>query len=977
MSRARHSRIIACAGGGKTTELTGRIVGRLVDGAPPDSLLAFTFTEKAASELRARIVRAWKEAVAGAGGKPGAGPGPDAVGSGDAASRLPPTSRGLFVGTIHSWCLNVLRRDGGRFELYEPLSEEREWSLLLRVARRLGIVDLYAETFADEGKKVASAVAAEVFQRSLDVVYNERIPRERLGRAAPRFAAVVSRYEDLLDGMRAFSFGSMIDRCVDELERPGSAIASLAGEKLEHVFVDEFQDLNPAQGDLLEALTELGASVHVVGDDDQAIYQWRGGDVDLFRDFPERFRHLGGVEDTELGTNYRSLPHIVTAARAFTGIIDPRIEKPIGAHRRYGDLPEPLSEEDRKVETVLVGTPEQEATWIVGRIRQLMGRGVDPGEIAILYRSVRTSAGPVAKRLREEGIPVEVVGRLPLLDRPAMRLMADVFVHWAGGSWYPVPGLGEQTVNRTTLENDLLKVGHDPATATRLAGEVVAMGERLGEEGVPDLVRVFDELVARLGLLPPGSEQPRRERSLGQFSSLLTEFEHAQRRALPASFYENPPVRADEEEAEDELLAREDEEPGPREVGFDLQPGEVLFLRLKSFLQQYATHAAEERPSGAGAEGDAVTIMTIHQAKGLEWPVVFLPSLVDRRFPSSRLGQERDWYVPDGLFPRDRYEGRLADEARLFYVGMTRARDHLLLSAFTGYDSGRPARPSPFLRKVLEDTKELCAPGPLATAARSENGSDPEPLETDFGRLATYDRCGFQYWLRHECGFQPPIATPLGFGRLVHHVVAELARRCAGERPPTAREADEILADAFYLPFAGRKDRETLFESARQRLRTYVSTHGSELVRSVGVEREFDVPLEGGRVRGRVDLLLRAEGGGERDVEIVDFKTAAERPPPAIHHNQLRLYAEALGKLGYNPVRLYVHALDPEAEPARQEIERNPGESERFRRRLGGWIEGIQGGAFDPCEERAVCPECDFRRFCPWAPEGVRGGART
>jgi DNA helicase-2/ATP-dependent DNA helicase PcrA len=146
-------------------------------------------------------------------------------------------------------------------------------------------------------------------------------------------------------------------------------------------------------------------------------------------------------------------------------------------------------------------------------------------------------------------------------------------------------------------------------------------------------------------------------------------------------------------------------------------------------------------------------------------------------------------------------------------------------------------------------------------------------LEVDFSSLVTYSECGYKYWLRHVCGFQPPLVTELGFGKLLHHVVAELARKAAVGEQLSEGDVDRIVEDSFYLPFASAVPAANLRESIRRRVGSYFRKHAEELPRAIQPEARFEVPLEGARVRGRIDLLLRANGGNQ--VELVDFKTSA------------------------------------------------------------------------------------------------------
>jgi DNA helicase-2/ATP-dependent DNA helicase PcrA len=754
----------------------------------------------------------------------------------------------------------------------------------------------------------------------------------------------------------------MINRCADELSEGGRLRAKLGG-RLRHVFVDEYQDLNRAQEALLKALVEMGATVQIVGDDDQAIYQWRGGEVELFTGFAGRF---SPVETSRLEYNWRSRPGIVRAAGRFAKDIAGRLEKTIQPHR---------DDDQPAIEAATADSPDAEAQWVAGRIRELIERGTKPGDVAVLFRSVRTAAGPLIEELRGRGVETRVIGRLPLFDRPEMAFVARVFVLWGGGRWYPDADREEEVVTPQSLTRDLESLGWSSDGAKGAIDGIVRQGDKLAKEGVADLIGVFNSLLSDLHWPGDDVAAPRREQSLGQLSRLLTEFEHAQRRALPAAFLRAEQPSAREEGSEDRavIAASRGEAPEPSAVALGLQPGAILFMRLKSFLQEYAGRAAEELPDQPTLAADAVTIMTVHQSKGLEFPVVFLPSLVAKRFPSSRCGEAREWYVPTVLFKKARYEGQVEDEARLFYVAMTRARDLLVLSTFTRYQR-RKATPSPFLQSVLSASRSDIVNRVVDPKLSAQTASREEPFETDFGELATYSECAYKYRLRFRCGFQPPIARPLGFGKFVHHILAELARRASAGESVSKEIAEKLVAERFYLPFAGRSERDKLFEGARRRVVTYVAQFGEELERTVDVEKAFEVPLAEAKVRGRVDLLLRADGANKPEVVLVDFKTSGDRPSSEAHGNQLRLYAEALRALGQRPVRLFVHDLDQrDRSAARTEVKEDTPSTDAFRRRLGGWIERIKAGAFDPCEGRLACPACDFRSFCRWAPADVRG----
>jgi DNA helicase-2/ATP-dependent DNA helicase PcrA len=922
--------ILACAGSGKTEVLARRTVRYLLEGTRPDAIIAFTFTEKAAGELRDRIEQRASEA--------------------DQRFRaLPPTASGLFVGTIHSYCLRLLQQYGGIYEVFDPLDEEREWALLHRFARRLGLVDLMAETWP--GRPVSVRRSTDVFRRSLAVAYNDRISRSVLRERVPAFAAAVEKYEELLTRMQLISFDQMIDKVCEEMKL-GCPLRKTLDGRVKEVLVDEYQDLNRSQEELLRTLVDMGARLTVVGDDDQAIYQWRGGDVSLSLRFPARY---GNAQRVELLENHRSRPPIISIASGFAATIGDRVSKSMIATREHTGP---------AIELVQANTFEEEAVFLARHICCLLDAGHKPADIALLFRSVRTSARPFVEALRREAIPVALAGRLSLLDRQEMALPARIFVWWAGGVWRPDED--QEVVTAERLVTDIMEpTGVNETRAAMTVGELERMGRDLSANGVRDLIGIYLQMLKILGLPVEGPEMARQERGLGRLSELLADFEHAQRRAAPTEWLRTATSSASEEVTEDlAVLAVTPEAETKPTVRPGLPPGEVFLTRLRIFLEQFASQAAEESPVGPTLDQDAVNVMTIHQAKGLEFPIVFVPALVDRRFPSARMGREQLWYIPDDLFEKDRYQGREDDERRLFYVAMTRARELAVFSWFTQYTHG-PAKCSRFVADLVGkcDRGLFCKPTECKPGVTLRGNGRKPTLETDFGQLVAFSECPYKYYLNYVCGFRRAIVPELGFGKFLHHAVAELARRCRDGNPPIVAEVEQILSRAFYLPFAGPIAQEKLFKAARRRLIHYVRSYGQELRRTIEPEWRFEVPMQLARIHGRIDLLLRAEGGAPEDVELVDFKTSANRPPSKQHQNQLRMYGEAARALGMNPVRLVIHDLDAE-HGGPMSVEDSERERETFRAELREWIEQIHAGSFSRKKDRKACPSCDFVRLC-------------
>lgn len=656
------------------------------------------------------------------------------------------------------------------------------------------------------------------------------------------------------------------------------------------------------------------------------------------------------------------------------------------------------------------------------------------------------------KALSDAGVPVAIAGKVSILDRPETRLIAHILVWWAGGSWRP--GEAEEQVNEELLISEICEVtGKSRDAAWDAVCVLKDLGERLRKNGVRDIIETYMAVLSILGL-PSAKDQVRQEKSLGAMSSLLVSFENSVKRSVPEGVLKwgsLPPTipGAAEESSEDEVISGVRDEatkiPDTSGTSLKFQRGEVYLLGLRGFLERFSSEAVEISSEGVEVLPNAVNILTIHQSKGLEFPVVFVPCLVEGRFPSSRTGRKRKWYLPESMTwssspepdrldtkdpgqdetrecagqtggarnsggqpfaggrnggcPRqrvldiDRYEGRMADERRLFYVAVTRARDLLILSTFRDYGKDeRGAKPAPvsrFLNDVASNpllARELKKLG-QGVAPRGRRSANRGTLTVDCGQLLVYSECPRRYYLRYECGFAPPIASALGFGKLAHHVVTEAVRRAWAGTPITPDEIARILRDRFYLPFASSDQKTIMFQALLRRLRAYAESRGKDLARAIEVELPFEVPVDGFRVRGRIDLVLAAVGsdvpsdgslraqlsppstcahsGATAEataVEIVDLKTSENRPPLPRHKNQLRLYGKALGLLGKNPVRLTIHDLDSEDGHV-IEVEPNDTEFGEFEAEMARWLWGIRNSRFEPVFGPA-CKACDYAGLC-------------
>jgi len=626
--------VLAGAGSGKTRVIVHRMA-RLVKelGVLPWHILAVTFTNKAAGEMRERL-----EALLG-----------------------PVLAADLWVQTFHAFGARFLRREAARaglppaFSIYDDDDQVR---LAKRILSEAGAEDDLSPrqllSRIDRWKNHAVA-PAEV----------QVAEQDEEGR---RLAELYPRYEGALRRAGAVDFGDLLLLPLQLLERDPALRARWAG-RFRHLLVDEFQDTSPAQYRLLRLLAGEKASVCVVGDDDQAIYRWRGADVENILRFDQDFP---GTRVVKLEQNYRSTRNILEAAHAVISRARRRREKRLWTEAGAGA---PLS--------LLVGEDEGlEGERIARAVAEERARGTPGDEIAVLYRT-NAQSRPVEAALRAARIPYVIVRGTSFYDRAEVKDAAaylrlslspssDLDVERVLNR--PARGIGEKTVERLRT--------HAAARGTSL---FAALAEVDQVEGLKPAARRalsgFRELVDGLSREVPGLDAGLAVQEVLSRTGLLDR--------LAAEHTDEAADRA-ENLAELVAAAREfDEsilgEPPPRD------PEEVRPPPLARFLERIALlgEADGETPEGR------VALMTLHAAKGLEFEAVFLAGMEDGTLP-----YERPWADET---PGER-EASEDEERRLCYVGMTRAKQRLVLSLARrrmGYGQAGPSyremQPSRFL----------------------------------------------------------------------------------------------------------------------------------------------------------------------------------------------------------------------------------------------------------------------------------------
>ncbi|AXK44474.1 UvrD-helicase domain-containing protein [Brachybacterium saurashtrense] len=683
--------IVAGAGSGKTRVLTRRIAHLLRSGeAMPGEILAITFTNKAAAEMRERV-----------------------------GELVGPVARSMWVSTFHSACVRILRRDAAAaglkssFTIYDSQDSLR---LLTTICKDLQL---------DTKKHAPRALASRISTLKNDLVdpvdfadqaESAKNPFERT------LATIYTNYTERLRQANAVDFDDLIGLTVTLL-RENPALREGYRRRFRHLLVDEYQDTNTAQYQLVRELVgdDPHASLTVVGDSDQSIYAFRGATIRNIIEFEQDFPSARTIV---LEQNYRSTQNILTAANAVIEENEGRRKKNLWTDQGAGE----------RITLYVADDEREEARYIGRQIDALVDDGRRAGDIAIFYRANAQSRA-LEDQLIRVGLPYRVVGGtrfyerreikdaiayLQVLTNPADEINLRRILN------VPKRGIGDRAEaviamlaerERIGFGEALRRAEEAPGIATRSLNAVrtfVAMLEDLQElaaqgTGPADLL---EAILQRSGYYAElqGSDDPQDEsrlENLAELISVAAEFEAQveEADAVASEAEEDEPAGAEVEPAEAEGTPDSAAEPGE-----DIAPDAALTAPddpeaslVDRFLEKVSLVAdADQIP---GEEDQFVTLMTLHTAKGLEFPVVFLTGMEDGTFPHNRTLSDPE---------------ELEEERRLAYVGITRAREKLYLTraqmrAMWGQTQYMPA--SRFLDEVPEPVLDVARAGSTLSGA--------------------------------------------------------------------------------------------------------------------------------------------------------------------------------------------------------------------------------------------------------------------
>jgi DNA helicase-2/ATP-dependent DNA helicase PcrA len=893
--------IIACAGSGKTEVVARRIACLLKDGAKtgvlPRNVVAFTFTDKAAAEVKDRILARCQEELGNVQGM-----------------------AEMFVGTIHSFCLDLLMTEVPKYLKYDVLNEVQQSLFIDRHSSKSGLT---ASTDL-AGRPLARYKDTPHYISALGVLREDETDHKQLSGCS--VVQGLAAYTRLLDQERYFDYSAIMAHAVEVL-RADKAIRSRLAERIRHVIVDEYQDVNPIQEDIVRNLHGLGATVCVVGDDDQTVYQWRGSDVENILTFSKRYP---GVKQIRLEENFRSSSGIVETARAF-------IEK---NQQRLPKKMQPTAAQTYESGDIVAGafdSPEQEAAYIAQTMRDLRGvavnddnqtRGISWSDMAVLLRSVGANGEPITRALDLAGIPYLVVGMNNLFGAPEAQAARALFYFMAGRIEASSLGACWGAANLGASAHDLSRA---ILSVKKFREALENPTERFGFYSIQRTFLTFlDEAGIREERVPEGRGDIIFY-NLGKFSQLISDFETIHYHSKPRGKYES----------------------------------------FANFLE-YSAHGAysEGWQGDQYANPDAVRIMTIHQAKGMQWPVVFIPALLRNRFPSAGHGGRSVWHLipKNGIKREARYEGGIEDERRLFYVAMTRSQKFLHMTwAPVPAKNNRYQRPSEFWNDILVSKQVKRRPPDYSGRSRlvPTPRKGVENVVLSFSNIKYFFECPYQFKLRILYGFNAPIHEALGYGRSLHNVLAEVHSRAQHGDFVALKDVDELVDRHMHTPYAYPKLREKLEAAAKKVIAGYVQNNSAEFKNIEFSEKQIEIGMEGGvSVVGRIDLVRRVDTG---ETTIVDLKSSDRAQPEEVTETQLHIYALGYQELtGRRADYVEIYELD--------EGKRKPRSvDDEFivdvKKKMGDAAQSLRHGDLPPQASASKCKTCDYCGMCS---EGTR-----
>jgi len=935
--------IVAGAGTGKTTVITRRITWLIDDKkAKPEEILALTFTEKAAAEMEDRVDRLLPYGTVDL-----------AISTFHAFGEQILRERGIDAGldpgfrllsTAGQWSLIRNNLDRFKLDYYKPLGNPTKFiSALLTHFSRLKDEDVSPADYQTYAKNITSAAKTD----------EEKVEASRVSEAAEAYAT----YQELLHEANRLDYGDLIIEPLRLFQTRPNVLAEYH-RQFKYILVDEFQDTNIAQYDLVKLLAGPAKNLTVVGDDDQSIYKFRGAAVSNILEFKKDFPTAAEVV---LTTNYRSTQNILDLAYEFIQLNNPnRLEahlSPAEVKAKGGQLLKPVSKK-LTASTDGLGTIElrrpatelDEVTEVINTIVDL--KTADPSlgysDFAVLVR-----ANDMADRYIDEfsrvGLPYQFVAAKGLFQKPEI---LDLIAYLRLLDNFHESSAVHRLLTWGFLKipmKDVAVIGHE---AKRRSWPMYEVLREIGN--IPVSVRTKKLVPRLLDLLAKHSELARRGSTSEVFYAAVRDTGYLEAMSKIDS------SQTAEQALNLNLFYK-------KIIEFEADHDDKRLPAFMNELKLMVDIGEDPAPPAIDDTFDAVRLMTVHAAKGLEFKYVFIVQLVDQRFPSR---QRRDQIeVPAALIKEILTDGEahLEEERRLFYVAITRAKRGLYLSAAQDYGGVRKKKPSRFLNELnaslvnptVVSTKQLALQLERRKALPAARGLKHSPATLSYSQIRSFWTCPYQYRFGYVLNVPSRPNSNFSFGNSLHNTLREFYQHVLADKKPTLSDLKTTyeanwIAEWYDSP-QHMTERKAKGWEALERL--YQENEG-RFTKPKFLEKGFSLKLDGITVRGFIDRIDEKADG---TWEIIDYKTGQSKTEKDVEKEQLLIYAIAAREsLGHDAAELTFYYLEDG-----KKLTFKPKEEQLaiMKERIVDTAKAIKQSDFK-ATPGFHCKFCDFREIC-------------
>jgi len=929
--------IIAGAGTGKTTVITQRIKHLIVDkNITSANILALTFTEKAAFQMQERV---------------------DIL--------LPYGYTNLWIHTFHSFCDRILRDEAHTIGLdtgYKLISESEAILLIKK-----NIFDMKLKLFRPLGNPTKFIDALLVhFSRLKDeditpTQYLEWAKNQKSQEEKDQYLELANsykKYEELKIKESAMDFSDLISNTL-LLFRTRPKILKRYQDQFKFILVDEFQDTNYAQNELAILLSGKNKNITVVADDDQSIYRFRGAAVSNVLQFKKNFPT---TEIVTLTNNYRSTQTILDAAYQLIQHNNPnRLEIVEGIDKK---LKSHSKKSGKEIELIFEERSEDEADKIAQTIKELTKKEYDYKDIAILVRA-NNHAQQITASLQRHHIPFQFLGPGYLFAQEEIKdLIAYVTF---------LTNLSDSVSLFRVLSMDIFKISDIELNylLNFAKKKNLSLFEALMYLDQPFLKPETVIKLTNFRKMAEGHLKKSRKDSAGQ---ILYYF------LVDSKLFEtlNNTNSLLEEKKVQNIAKFFD-----RIKTFESERIDANIFTLAEWLNLMLQMGDSPKAADIDQRDEnAVNILTVHSSKGLEFKIVFLVNLVSDRFPSRERNEKIP--LPDGIIKESISEDtdfHLEEERRLFYVGMTRARERLFFTGANYYGTGKREKKSSLFiheaipnllekEKIKNHAQQLSLTEILSAYEKTDEKIEKkEPLKLTyitFSNLQMFDICPLHFKAKVIFNIPTPTASVQSFGISIHNALYNFYKRLIEGTTPTLKDLHEILKkDWISEGYEGKRHEEERFLQASEILDKFYKTEFKKDNIPLGLEMPFSFTLKNGvKVFGKIDRVDRKGTG----IEIIDYKTGQDNPKAEEAHKlQLKIYALAATKvkdaiLNKDPkdITLTLHFLEGNT---RKSMSFKQEDLDKLEDELIEKINEIEKSDFK-CSGNVLCINCEYKMLC-------------